>query len=364
MAGTRQGAVGRQRRVGLAQGHCVPPDGARAGEPGPRSGGRGHAAAEPGHQPASGRGAAALHFAAPAAMQMAGDRALGAAEPQGSADRHLVAVAGQPGRRSGVPARQGLSLRQDRSWPAQAGQGGCLAEPAGSIPASHRLCVVGFARARRRFRHDRRDGDARPQEFRGFRLLLRDQPHRCDPAAHHAGRRPLARHQSAQRRSGRRQDRGGRHRHSGRPQRLHQGCAHQGVRAPSGADRGELVRLPRHDGDAVSPLHHRRSHHHPAGERDLLLGKGLAAAVLPAQRPQARRRRQAPDARRSRAPGKRVRLLLAQRHAEDHGAGVRALDENPEPRAGQRALAARGVQGGQRAAAARPPSRAACRRIG
>jgi len=29
------------------------------------------------------------------------------------------------------------------------------------------------------------------------------------------------------------------------------GCAYQGVRAPPGPDRGELVRIPRHNGDAI-----------------------------------------------------------------------------------------------------------------
>ena len=99
--------------------------------------------------------------------------------------------------------------------------------------AAHRLCLLRSARACRRLRHDRRAGDARPGAFRDLRLLLRYQPHRFDPGPHQEQRRPLDRYQRSQRRAGRPQDRRRRDRHPDRSQRLHQGCADQGVRSAS-----------------------------------------------------------------------------------------------------------------------------------
>ena len=78
------------------------------------------AQAKPRHRRRSGRGVAALDLAAPAAMQMAGAGRMGAGQAQGPADRHIAAVAGQPRRRSDVPARQGLPLRQAGDRPAEA----------------------------------------------------------------------------------------------------------------------------------------------------------------------------------------------------------------------------------------------------
>ena len=79
--------------------------------------------------------------------------------------------------------------------------------------------------------------------------------------------------------------------------------------------------------------------------------KVAAAAVLPAQRPQARGGGAAADPRRGRAAGKRFRLLLAQRHAKDHATRIPSLDDDPQSRARQRAVAAERHRGDQRTAA-------------
>ena len=156
--------------------------------------------------------------------------------------------------------------------------------------AADRLRVLRSSRACRRVRDDGRVRNARPGAVRDLRLLLWNQAHRSDPGPDQGQRGRLVRDQWPQRSTGGQEDRRGPDRYPDRRQRLHQGCAHQGVCAAAGADSRQLVRLSGHDGKPLSPLHHRRSRHHSRGSRTLLLGEGGAAAVLSAQRPPPARR--------------------------------------------------------------------------
>ncbi len=102
-----------------------------------------------------------------------------------------------------------------------------------------------------------------------------------------------------ERRRGRAKDRRRRHRHSGRRQRPHARFAQRRLRAQARADSGELAGLSRLDGIALSPLYRRRRLDHPARVGDVLLRKRLAPALLSAERSQADRGGDAPDARRA-----------------------------------------------------------------
>ena len=197
--------------------------------------------------------------------------------------------------------------------------------------AAHRLCLLRSARACGRLRHDRRAGDARPSALRDFRLLLRHRAHGPDAGADQELRRQLARHQ----------------------RKLSDEQAAAKI-AEDGID--ILVDLNGYTKDARTKIFALRPapvivnwfgfpgtmgtpyHHYliadpfvvPEEQRDLLLRAGRAAAVLSAQRPQAAGLSPRPGAQ-GRAPARgRVRLLLPQRHAEDHARRLPELAAHPE----------------------------------
>ena len=103
----------------------------------------------------------------------------------------------------------------------------------------------------------------------------------------------------------------------------------------------------------------------PPERRNLLLGEGGAAAVLSAERPQARRSRRSarPAPRRGcrRTPSCSARLNGMQKITRAH---LSALDDDPRPRAGQRAVAARPAPPTPTSVCARSPRTAASRRSG
>ena len=112
MAGAGRQSGQRQRRCGQAQA-----DGPAADRPRARATNTDSAAEDALKQSleinsSQPRGDPALDCPAAAAMQMAGRGGLGARRGEGVDAPYLAAVAGQPCRRSDVPTRQGLSLRQ------------------------------------------------------------------------------------------------------------------------------------------------------------------------------------------------------------------------------------------------------------
>ena len=93
--------------------------------------------------------------------------------------------------------------------------------------------------------------------------------------------------------------------------------AHRRVRPPARAHSGELARLPRVNGHALSSLYHCRRLDHPAGIGDLLLRKSRPASLLPTQRSQTRDRGREADPPRCRVARWCFRILLLQRNAQN-----------------------------------------------
>ena len=165
-------------------------------------------------------------------------------------------------------------------------------------------------------------------------------------------RRSLGRHQRSQRSPGRAPDRRRRDRHPGGPQRLFEGCA---LKVFALRPAPIIVNWLGYPGTMGSPYHHyiiADDYIIPRGHEIYYSEKVRAAALLPAERPQARHRRRAANAPRSRAAGRGHGLLLLQRHAENHACGLRPLDDDPVARAGQRAVVPRRGRGHEGAAAA------------
>ena len=174
--------------------------------------------------------------------------------------RHFAPVARQSDRRPDVPACQGLPLRQAVHRHAEGRAPATARAAAGADPQRlrHRLRLVGPARACRRLRHDRRHGAARPREFRDLRLLLRHQPDRMrrrreSRAASITGSTSTDSATTRRRRRSRPTASIFSSTSTATPRTRAPRCSRAGRRRSC-----ELVRLSQHDGNAVSPLSHRR----------------------------------------------------------------------------------------------------------
>ena len=179
------------------------------------------------------------------------------------------------------------------------------------------------------------------ERFEVFAYSHGPDDHEPDAPAAARGVRAFHRHRLGAGRRRRRTHTGGRARHPGRSQGLHGGRPADHHGAPSLRGAGHLAGLPGHHGRRLHRLPDRRRLHHPPGTGVGVLGAHRApAALLPAERSQARGGRAV-----ARAglwhPGSRVRILLLQPDLQDHARRLRRLDAAAARRAGQRAVARR-----------------------